>query len=482
MSGLAEPVDGYDAIVVGAGPNGLAAAIVLAESGKRVVILEAAETIGGGCRTAELTLPGFRHDPCSAIHPLAKASPFFRTLPLDSYGLKWVEPPLALAHPFDDGTAAILSRSVEETGASLGIDADAYRRLMDPLIRDYDRLVPQLLGPLRLPRHPLILGRFALLGLRSATELARSRFKGERARGFFAGLAAHSILRLEQPVSAAFGLTLALFGHVVGWPIPRGGSQAIADALATHLRSLGGEIRTRCPVRSLEGIAADQVVLFDLTPRQFLDIVGDRVPSGYRARLSRYRYGPGVFKIDWALDGPVPWTAPECHLAGTIHLGGTLDEIAASERDASLGRHSERPFVLVAQPSRFDDTRAPDGKQTLWGYCHVPNGSREDMTDRIERQIERFAPGFRERIIARSVMGPAQMQRYNENYIGGDINAGLQDLRQLFTRPAPRRDPYSTPDSRLYFCSSSAPPGGGVHGMAGYFAAQSALRRGWNRA
>jgi phytoene dehydrogenase-like protein len=480
VSGLHDSVEGRDAIVIGAGPNGLAAAIVLAQAGRRVVVLEAAETIGGGCRTAELTLPGFRHDPCSAIHPLAKASPFFQTLPLASYGLEWVEPPLALAHPFDDGTAAILSRSVDQTAASLGEDAAAYVRLMEPLIRDYDRLVPQLLGPLRLPKHPLSLARFGLPGLRSARGLTNSRFKGERARGLFAGLAAHSFLRLEQPVSAAFGLTLGLFGHAVGWPIARGGSQAIVNALAAHLRSLGGELRTNCPVRSLDEIGNEQVVLFDVTPRQFLQIAGDRAPAGYRKPLKRYRYGPGVFKMDWALDGPVPWSAPECHLAGTLHLGGTFDEISASEENTARGRHPERPFVLIAQQSRFDGTRAPAGKETLWGYCHVPNCSREDMTERIERQIERFAPGFRERIIARSAMGTAEMERYNENYVGGEINGGLQDLRQLFTRPAPRLDPYSTPNHRLFICSSSTPPGGGVHGMAGYFAAQSALRKGWN--
>lgn len=470
---------GFDAVVVGAGPNGLAAAIKLAQAGRRVLVLEAAETIGGGCRTAELTLPGFRHDVCSAIHPLAQASPFFRTLPLANHGLEWIEPPLALAHPFDDGTAATLARSVNETAATLGEDEDAYVKLMTPFMRDFEQLADQILGPFRFPRHPLTLARFGLSGLRSANGFARSRFRGTRAPALLAGLAAHSMLRLDEASTAGFGLMLATFGHAVGWPIPSGGSQTIVDALATHFRKLGGKIRTGVPVRSLDGIADDQAVLFDLTPRQFLKIAGNRVPDLYRRQLSRYRYGVGVFKVDWALDGPVPWTAPDARRAGTLHLGGTYEEIAAAERDVIEGRHPERPFVLVAQQSLFDDSRAPSAKQTLWAYCHVPHGSHEDMTERIESQIERFAPGFRELIIARSTMGPAEMERYNENYIGGDINGGVQDLRQLFSRPLPRRDPYATPNRKLYLCSSSTPPGGGVHGMAGYYAAKSALRRAW---
>ena len=467
----------HDAVIIGAGPNGLTAGIALAQAGRRVLILEAAETIGGGCRTEELTLPGFQHDPCSAIHPLAVASPFLRTLPLASYGLEWIDPPLAAAHPFDDGTAAVLARSMDETAASLGADGPAYERLMRPYIRDFEILVNQLLGPFRLPRHPIALARFGLPALGSAKGLAYARFKDERAPALFAGMAAHSMLRLDQLGTAAFGLMLSLFGHAVGWPIPRGGSQRIVDALAAHFRSLGGEIRTGEPVRSIAEYAKSDALLFDLTPRQMLQLAGDQLPGRYRRQLEHYRYGPGVFKMDWALSGPVPWTAPDCRRAGTIHVGGSFAEVAASERETAEGKHPECPYVLVAQSSLFDSTRAPTGKHTLWAYCHVPSGSERDMTDQIERQIERFAPGFRDLIIARSVIGPAAMQRQNENYIGGDINGGVQDLRQLFTRPAVRFDPYSTPNKRLFICSSSTPPGGGVHGMSGYHAARSVLRR-----
>jgi phytoene dehydrogenase-like protein len=468
----------HDAVIIGSGPNGLAAGVTLAQAGRSVLILEAREQIGGGSRTQELTLPGFRHDTCSAIHPLAVASPFFRSLPLADYGLEMIQPPLALAHPFDDGTAAVLARSVDETVASLGSDANAYRKLFDPLIRDWPILANELLGPLRIPpRHPIALARFGLVGLRSARGLAMSRFEGRNAPALFAGMAAHSMLKLDQLTTAAFGLTLALFGHAVGWPIPRGGSQAIADALAGHFRMLGGEILTGQMVESITGFDDANTILFDVTPRQFLSLAGDRVPGRYRRQLRHYRYGPGVFKMDWALDGPVPWTAPECRRAGTVHLGGTFEEIAAGERDANEGRHSERPLVLVAQPSLFDPTRAPEGKHTLWAYCHVPSGSDQDMTGAIEAQIERFAPGFRELILARSVTGPSALERDNPNYVGGDINGGVQDIRQLYTRPAVRLDPYSTPNKRLFICSSSTPPGGGVHGMCGYHAARSVLRR-----
>ena len=466
-----------DAVVVGAGPNGLSAAIALAQAGRRVLVLEAAPTIGGGSRTAELTLPGFRHDVCSAIHPAATASPFFRSLPLDRYGLEFIQPPVALAHPFDDGTAATLTRSVSETAATLGGDAAAYERLMGPLVRDADRLTPQLMGPLRLSRHPIALARFGLSALRSARGLSDARFEDEHAKGLFAGMAAHGFLPLDKPATAAFGLVLGLFGHSVGWPIPRGGSQTIVDALAAHLVSLGGEIRTGSPVRSLAGLEEAGAVVFNLTPRQILDIAGDQLPARYRRTLGRFRYGPGIFKVDWALDGPVPWTAEACRRAGTIHLGGTFGEVAEGEAAVWEGRHPERPFVLLAQQSLFDPTRAPTGKHTLWGYCHVPHGSTVDMTDAIEAQVERFAPGFRDLILARATMNTADVVRHNENYRGGDINGGVQDLRQLFTRPAPRLDPHTTPNPRLFICSSSTPPGGGVHGMGGWFAAQSVLRR-----
>lgn len=468
-----------EAVVIGAGPNGLAAAIALAQAGRSVRVYEANETAGGGCRSAELTLPGFLHDTCAAIHPLAPASPFLGTLPLESYGLSWIQPPLALAHPFDDGTAATFSQSIDETAASLGEDARAWSNVYSPLVNDFDLLLDSILGPFRIPRHPIALARFGIPALLPADRFARGCFSGERARALFAGMAAHSMMDLSRPVTAAFGLVLGLVGHTVGWPIPRGGSQQITSALVAYLESLGGSVQTGTRVTSLDIAEGADAVLFDTTPRQFLDIAGDQVPGYYQRTLSRFRHGPGVFKIDWALDGPVPWTAPECHQAGTVHLGPTLEEILVSEHDAATGKHSERPYVLLAQQSLFDDTRSPDGKHTLWGYCHVPHGSDVDMTERIEAQVERFAPGFRDRIIGRSTKTAVEMQAWNSNFVGGDINLGMQDWRQLFTRPAPRFDPYSTPNRRLYFCSSSAPPGGGVHGMAGYHGAQSALKRAW---
>lgn len=471
------PRTSYDAVVVGAGPNGLAAATTLALAGRSVLVMEAAETIGGGTRSAALTLPRFVHDICSAIHPLSVASPFFRTLSLREYGLEWIYPPAAFAHPLDDGTAVLLERSVAATAATLGADGPAYQRLMAPLVDKADDLLADILGPLPLPpRHPLALARFGLSAMRSARGLAESRFKGERARALMAGMAAHAMLPLEHIPTAAFGLTMAITAHAVGWPMARGGSQKIADALAGYLRSLGGEIITGQGVTSLQQLPAQRAVLFDVTPRQLLRIAGDRLPSGYRRRLERFRYGPGVFKVDWALDGPIPWTAEECNRSATVHLGGTLAEIAASERAVWQGQPSEKPYVLLVQHSLFDPTRAPAGKATVWGYCHVPNGSTIDMTGPIEKQIERFAPGFRDRILARHTMPPAAMEQHNSNYVGGDINGGVQDLWQLYTRPAPRLNPYTTPAKGIYICSSSTPPGGGVHGMCGYHAAQAALR------
>ncbi len=470
--------DAYDAIVVGSGPNGLAAAITLAQTGRSVVVFEARDTIGGGSRSMELTLPGFIHDVCSAIHPLGLGSPFFRTLPLEQYGLQWIHPSAPLAHPLDDGPAVLLERSVEETGAGLGRDAEAYQKLMAPLVADWDTLADAFLGPLRLQSmsHPFVLVRFGLKAIRSPQGLAQSAFQEERARALFAGLSAHSMLRLHQSPGAAFGLTLGILGHTVGWPMPLGGSQKFADALGAYLRSLGGEIVTGVEVKSIDALPSARAVLFDVTPRQLLRIAGQRLPGGYQRRLRRYRYGPGVFKVDYALDGPVPWKSVECSRAGTVHVGGTLAEIAAAEHAVWRGEPPENPFVLVAQQSLFDSTRAPEGKHTLWTYCHVPNGSSFDMTERIESQIERFAPGFRDRILARHVTTPIELERYNANYIGGDINGGVQDFWQLFTRPTIRLVPYSTPAREIYFCSSSTPPGGGVHGMCGYFAAQAALR------
>ncbi|MGI8586129.1 MAG: phytoene desaturase family protein [Chloroflexia bacterium] len=466
----------YDAVIVGAGPNGLAAAVSIARAGHSVLVLEGKETIGGGCRSAELTLPGFTHDVCSAIHPLALNSPFFRTLPLQEHGLSWIEPPAPLAHPLNDGTAVLLERSVESTALNLGPDAQAYRALMGPLVRDWEKIEPSVVGPFRVPRHPLAASRFGLYALRSAEGLARGTFHGERARAIFAGMAAHSMMPLDRSPTAAAGLLLAITAHVVGWPVARGGSQQIVNALADYLRSLGGEIKTGVPVGSIDELPRSKAVLFDVTPRQLIEIAGTRLPPGYRSRLGRYRYGPGVFKLDYALDGPVPWRACDCLRAGTVHLGGMLPEILAAEAEVWKGRPPERPFVLVAQQSLSDPTRAPEGKQTLWAYCHVPNGSTFDMTERIEAQIERFAPGFRDRILARHAMNTCDMQHYNPNYIGGDINAGVQDLRQLFTRPTPNLlAPYRTPARGIYICSSATPPGGGVHGMCGYFAAQTAM-------
>jgi phytoene dehydrogenase-like protein len=465
-----------DAIVVGSGPNGLAAAIAIAQAGRSVRVLEAAPTIGGGVRTEELTLPGFRHDVCSAIHPLGLGSPFLRTLPLAQHGLEYVHPEIALAHPLDDGSAVALHRSLDETAAGLGVDAVAYQRLVGPLVDDVDVLIEDLVGPLRVPRHPAAAARFGLSGLHSARGLARSRFTGERAQALLGGNAAHSMQPLERPTTAAFGLILMVLGHAVGWPAAAGGSQAIADSMASLLRSLGGELETGAEVRSLAQLADARSVLFDLTPRQVLAITGDALPLRYRRALARYRHGPGVFKLDYALDGPVPWTAAEARRAGTLHLGGSLEEIALAEDEVARGLHPRRPYVLVAQQSLMDAARAPAGAHTLWAYCHVPNGSSVDMTQVIEDQIERFAPGFRDLVRARHTMGPAELQARNANYIGGDINGGAATLRQLWARPAVRRVPYSTPDPRLFICSSSTPPGGGVHGMCGFYAARAALR------
>ena len=464
------------AVVVGSGPNGLAAGIALAEAGRSVTVLEGADRLGGGCRSEELTLPGFVHDTCSTVHSLALASPFLSTLPLAEHGLELVHPSAPLAHPLDDGSAVMLERSVDETARGLGADAAAYRRLFGPLVLSADELFGQILGPLRPPRHPLVMARFGLGALRSASGLARSRFTGERARALFAGCAAHSMLSLTTPASAAFGMVLAVTAHQVGWPVARGGSQRLVDALASQLRSLGGEIQTARWVESLDEVEAHTPVLLDVTPRQLLRLAGARLPAGYGRRLGRYRYGPGVFKLDWALEAPIPWSAAEVLRAGTVHLAGTLDETVASEEAAVRGRHADRPFVLLVQPTLFDPTRAPDGRHTAWAYCHVPQGSTRDMAEAIESQVERFAPGFRDLILGRSVMDSAEVERRNPNYVGGDINGGVQDLRQLFTSPVPRLDPYSTPLRGLYLCSSSTPPGGGVHGMCGYHAARSALR------
>jgi phytoene dehydrogenase-like protein len=463
-----------DAIVIGSGPNGLSAAIVLARAGLSVCVIEAEETAGGGARSMELTLPGFIHDVCSAVHPLAVASPFFRSLDLKSHGLEWIFPPAALAHPFDDGTALLLERSVEDTAARLGPDRRAYAHLMRPLVKSWSLVDEEILGPIGIPRHPWVLARFGLLALRSAKGLIHSRFRGPLASALFAGMAAHAMLPLEKVPSAAFGLVLGMAGHATGWPIPRGGSRSVAAALSSVLDSLGGKMITGRRVRSLDEVPRAKIILCDVTPRQLLDLAGSRLPSSYRRRLEQYRYGMAAYKVDWALDGPIPWKAPECAMAATVHLGGAFEEIAASEIQAWNGQPASRPFVLLAQPSLFDPTRAPAGKHTAWGYCHVPNGSIARMVEPIEAQIERFAPGFRERILGRSVLSPRDLERHNPNLVGGDINGGAHDIFQLFTRPTPSL--YRTPAKGIYLCSASTPPGGGVHGMCGYFAARAALK------
>ena len=436
---------------------------------------EAAGVLGGGVRSAELTLPGFVHDVCSSIHPLVPGSPFLRSLPLGEHGLELVEPPAPLAHPFDDGTAAVAERSLEDTARGLGDDAEAYRRLLGPVCAGWPDLEQAVLGPLaRPPTRPLALARFGLHAVRSAAGLARATFATERARALFAGCAAHAIAPLERSPTAAFGLVMLACAHLFGWPFPRGGAQRIADALVSVLRGLGGEAVGGSAVDSLNEVEAP-TVLCDVVPRELVRLAGTRLPSRYERALARFPHGPGAFKVDFALDGPIPWRAPECARAGTVHLGGMLAEIATSELAPWQGRHAERPFVLLAQHSLFDPSRAPAGKHTAWAYCHVPNGSAYDMTERIEAQIERFAPGFRERVAARSVMPPAELERHNRNLVGGDLNAGAVTLWRLLARPVLSPSPYRTPVPGLYLCSASTPPGGGVHGMCGYLAARAAL-------
>lgn len=461
-----------DAIVIGSGPNGLSAAITLAQARRSVLVYEAEPAIGGGMRSAELTLPGFIHDVCSCVHPMALSSPFFQSLDLSRFGLRWVTPEAALAHPFADGDAAIIANPFEDNLAQFGPDAAAIHSLMAPLVRNWHAICPELLAPARVPRHVLKLARFGWNALQPAARIAR-RFRTEKARAVFAGIAAHSMLPMDRWISSATALVLWATGYSVGWPFAQGGSQSIALALGDCLQDLGGRIATGIRVTRLDELPAARVLLCDVTPRQFLALAGDRVSSSERRSLQGYRYGPGVFKLDWALDAPIPWKSPACLRAGTVHLGANYEEIAASESAAWSDTPCERPFVLLAQPSLFDPSRAPAGKHTAWAYCHVPHGSSFDMTDRIEAQVERFAPGFRRRILARSTMFPSDFERHNPNLIGGDIGAGSMDLGQFFARPSRRL--YSTSLPGVFLCSASTPPGPGVHGMCGHFAARRAL-------
>lgn len=463
------------ACVIGAGPNGLAAAIVLAQAGLQVDVLEAESTPGGAARTLELTLPGFHHDFGSAVYPLGEGSPFFSSLPLADHGLQWIHSPAALAHPLDDGTAVMLERDLDATKDSLGVDGPAWDQLMRPFAEQWSKLAPGVLRPISLlPRHPFLMARFGLLALRSARSVA-SRFRSERTRALFAGLAAHSFLSLDEPLSAAFGILMAAPAHAVGWPIPHGGAQSLTNALCGYLATLGGKIHTSSPVQSLAALANYDLLLCDLSPRQLIKIGGQRLSDTYKNQLAKFRYGAGVFKVDYALNAPIPWTAPDCLRAATVHLGGSFDDIAASEKAIRYGRNADRPFVLLAQPSLFDSSRAPAGKHTAWAYCHVPNGSKTSALDPLENQIERFAPGFRDCVLARRVFSPSDLEAMDANLVGGDIGGGAMDIRQFLFRPT--RQHYATSAKDIYICSASTPPGGGVHGMCGYHAAKMALAK-----
>lgn len=466
----------YDAVIIGSGPNGLAAGTALAQAGCSVLILEAADEIGGGTRTRELTLPGFLHDVCSGAHPMGILSPYLKTLPLSAHGLEWILPEASVAHPLDSGPAVLLTRSVEQTAQGLGSDSKRYAAFVAPFLKNAEGLLADALAPLGIPSNPLLLARFGLRGIRSAEGLA-GRFKGDSARALFAGCAAHSILPLSRLLSGAVGLLFLITAHTRAWPVARGGSAAISRALAGCFQELGGSIQTGQRVYSMSDLPPARTYLFDTDPMQLAAIAGSLLPSRYIRRLRNYQFGPGVFKIDWALNGPIPWRDPACLKASTVHVGGTFEEIAAAEAAVWRGEHPEKPFVLVVQQSQFDPSRAPPGKHTGYAYCHVPSGSHLDLTETVERQVERFAPGFRDQVLARHVMRSSDFLAHNANYVGGAITGGTADLFQLFTRPVARLDPYSTPNQSIFICSASTPPGGGVHGMCGYHAAQSVLRR-----
>ena len=464
------------AVVVGSGPNGLSAAIVLAQAGMHVEVFEAQAQPGGATRTMELTLPGFHHDFGSAVHPMAAGSPFFSDLPLREHGLEWIHFPAPVAHPLNDGTAVVLARDLAEATRALGEDGPAWSALVRPLVERWTEIAPELLGPvLHIPRHPFLLARFGISGLQPAKSLADRHFRSARTKALFAGLAAHSMLALDEPLTGAFGIMLAVTAHAIGWPIARGGSQSIANALLSHLRQLGGTVKTSTPVHSLSPLGDFQVALCDVTPKQLLEIAGERFTSAYKRSLERYRYGPGAFKVDYALSAPIPWKAVDCARAATVHVGGPLEEVARSEHEVRHGNAPEHPFLLVVQPTLVDPTRAPEGKHIAWVYCHVPNGSTVDMLPRIEAQLERFAPGFRDCVLARNVLRPTDLERLDANLIGGDIGGGESSWRQFFLRPT--RHLYATSAKDIFICSSSTPPGGGVHGMCGYNAATMALKR-----
>lgn len=467
----------YEVIIIGSGPNGLTAAIELAKNGLKVLVIEGAETIGGGTRTAELTLPDFHHDYCSAVHPTGILSPYWRTLPLEKYGLKWIYPSASIAHPLDGEEAVLMTKSMDETAANLGVDGEAWKKMLRPFLKNPHGLFEDALGPLGIPKHPILLARFGLKAMWSATRLANWQFKSHRAKALLAGCAAHSVLPLDMAFSAAIGVMFAVMGHTVNWPVAEGGSIRITEALAAYLKELGGEIQTHTFITNFKQLPKAKAYLFDTDPLQLSQIAANELPKSYIKRLQKFNYGPGIFKIDWALDGSISWADKRCLQASTVHIGGTIQEINRSERMAWEGKHCDKPYLIVCQQSEFDRSRAPEGKHTGYAYCHVPHGSTVDVTEAIENQIQRFAPDFKDLILARHTTNTADFKRYNPNHVGGSITGGTNNLTQLFTRPIARLNPYTTPNPHIFLCSSSTPPGGGVHGMCGYYAARAVIGR-----